>query len=427
VPDVPQFVLDRLRAKEPVFTADEAACWPDGLLDQLLAEGIVQPAENARSVACDACGHDHVEEVTFVESPPGNGVRAYIRCPQEGRVPVSLTRLRQWTVNEEKLADLGLIAPASGDDRAGLVADLRGLVDALGSFLESGETSEGYDSDALDWEAVEPAGNLHSAVCRVERHYPSKKLPAPKARNPWRHLLQTCRRQEDLFERQNKSHHHAQQLLDWAEAELSRLLQVGLPDVEVTGRSCAAEASGGRKQRGKRAPAKRSWTQTDLDEAIREYKAKRASNYGDLVDGVKRGKPGAKKSDRQLFGRNVIVRALGVKSPAMVSNSTVWQGIADDLGLRGCTKKGGRARGQRSGMEIALEEQAVASGNSAADQAIRRETIRLIEGAMPQKEAEATLEKLQRGEITDDQARELVEVHAEQKRDDRSRKLRQAP
>jgi len=99
VPDVPQFVLDRLRAKEPIFTADEVACWSDGLLDQLLAEGIVQPAENVRSVACDACGHDHVEEVNFVESPPGSGLRAYITCPDAGRVAVPLGRLQSWIVN----------------------------------------------------------------------------------------------------------------------------------------------------------------------------------------------------------------------------------------------------------------------------------------------------------------------------------------
>jgi hypothetical protein len=106
VPDVPQFVLDRLRAKEPVFTADEVACWPDGLLDQLLAEGVLHPAENAKSVVCDACGRGHVEEVIFIESPPGSGVRAYITCPEAGRVRIDLNRLRQWAVNQSTLESI---------------------------------------------------------------------------------------------------------------------------------------------------------------------------------------------------------------------------------------------------------------------------------------------------------------------------------
>src|SRR5262249_12606109 len=64
-----------------------------------------------------------------------------------------------------------------------------------------------------------------------------------------------------------------------------------------------------------------SWTQPDLDGAIREYKAKRAAQYNDLVEGVRQGKPGAQKAARQLFGRNAIARALGVKARAMVTKS----------------------------------------------------------------------------------------------------------
>ena len=141
---------------------------------------------------------------------------------------------------------------------------------------------------------------------------------------------------------------------------------------------------------------------------------------------MKRGKPGARKDAQRLFGRNVITEALGVKSAAMVSYSPVWQAIADDLGLRR-TKKDKSHRGQRIGMEIALEEQAVATSHSAADEASWRETIQLIEAAMPQTEAEATIEKLHRGEMTDDQAREVIRAYAEQELDDRSHKRRQAP
>lgn len=180
------------------------------------------------------------------------------------------------------------------------------------------------------------------------------------------------------------------------------------PGVSATG--AKNRVPGGKK---KDEVAKKPWTQPDLDEAILEYKAKRASTFKDLVEGAKRAKPGAKKSAQALFGRNAIWRALGVKSKAMVSSSTVWQDIADELGIPRGPRKSGHPRKQWIGMDPALEEQAVASGESAFDEVVRRETIALVEKSMPAAEAEATIEKLQRGEITDDQAHEISEALAD--------------
>lgn len=222
---------------------------------------------------------------------------------------------------------------------------------------------------------------------------------------------------------QAEYHKNREQMRAMQTSEVVAMLRAACESTPTAG--LPAPVADKTERRGKRASAKRSWTQNDLDEAIREYKAKRASTYNDLVDGVKRGSPGATKSARELFGRNAIVRALGVKSRAMVSNSAVWQELADKLGLRGRTKKSRHARGHRIGMGIALDKQAVAAGGTAVDQAIRRETIDLVTKAMPEAEAEATIEKLQRGDITDDQARELVEEFAEQQQDDRTRKIRQ--
>jgi len=98
VRDVPQFVVERAATKEPVFTADEVEAWPDGLFDQLVADEVLKPTSNAGAVPCDACGEDHVEEVQFIESPPGAELRAYISCPGNGRVRVPLHRLRRWTI-----------------------------------------------------------------------------------------------------------------------------------------------------------------------------------------------------------------------------------------------------------------------------------------------------------------------------------------
>jgi hypothetical protein len=301
-------VLDRAVAKEPIFTADEVAMWPTGTLDELVSDGVLIATENATSVVCDACGHDHIEKVEYIESPAGTGLRAYIFCDENGRVRVPLDRLRCWSVNRSKLTEAGLIAP----------------------------------------------------------------------------------------------------LLDEARSR----------------RSGRAESP---KRLSSKQTQKRSWTQVDLDEAIRKYKSERASTYNDLVDAVKRGRKGAKKSARDLFGRNAVVRALGVKSAAMVSNSPVWQAIADELKLRGPSRSTSHPHSQRIGLEIAMEDQAQATSAPILDQAVQQETIRLIGKSMPATEAEATIEKLQRGEISDDAARELVDVFAQQQHDKRTHKVRQAP
>jgi hypothetical protein len=173
------------------------------------------------------------------------------------------------------------------------------------------------------------------------------------------------------------------------------------------------------------APPKRSWIQKDLDSAIREYKARRADVYNDLCHAVAKGASGATKSARRLFGRNVIVRALGVKSAAMVTKSVAWQEIADDLKLRQRHIRRLPAATRRIGLEIALEQQTDIAPKPVLDQVVRRETIAMLEQALPAKEAQETADKLRMGAITDDEARELVAVVADQKADDQSRRLRQ--
>lgn len=165
----------------------------------------------------------------------------------------------------------------------------------------------------------------------------------------------------------------------------------------------------------------RSWTRSDLDNAIHEYKAKRASIYHNLVQAVKRGGEGAKNDARRLFGRNAVARALGVKAKAMVTYSPAWQQIANELGLRG-SQKGKLARAQRVGLSIAIEQAAMASEE---DEVVRRETVELIKKSMPPEAAEPTIEKLYRREITDDEAREIIDTYADQNKDDRTHKVRQ--
>jgi hypothetical protein len=536
VPEIPQFILDRSRATEAIFTADEVGMWPDGLLDQLVANGVLQATANARSVTCDACGEDHVEEVQYIEAPPGSKLRAYIWCPLNGPVAVPLERLRCWAVNPERIPPSLLGArpaipspgtPASPSNMAiphaisvaygALATTLDDATDmytrttrfpnpapviaaierfvhevklvpewfaelqrrvhlvesscgkgsqyavarqrALSNYTASPEElcrgklgidrlrNPSTDCPVFLAEVVEVRNSIEAVL-----NEPSLGLTSD-ATNAFAKWQDSCRKVQQEAERlEVDGCWYLYHVFSAAEAGCSERSQVAKAMIETdvgganldsiraavhslaawiresgvafASQEQATARSRGPKNRDRNAVPKRSWTQSDLDDAIQEYKAKRASTYTDLVEGVKCGRAGAKKSAQKLFGRNALARALGVRSPAMVTNSPVWQRIANELRLRGRSRKGHHAVKQRIGVDIALEEQAIAAGGSAVDEVVRRETIALIEKSMPSAEAEATVEKLQRGDITDDQARDLIKLTADQKRDDRARKIR---
>ena len=134
--------------KESRFSGDETAGWEDGVEARLLDVGLLQRIEYAQSVVCEACAEGHVEEVAFIESPSGSPVRAYLCCPEHGRVPVPLDRLSQWRIDFEGLAT----AVASSLDLAGdvelLVAD---RLWRLGSGRFGGRTREVFLGRGLGW------------------------------------------------------------------------------------------------------------------------------------------------------------------------------------------------------------------------------------------------------------------------------------
>jgi hypothetical protein len=186
------------------------------------------------------------------------------------------------------------------------------------------------------------------------------------------------------------------------------------------------DAGRGRRPAGRK-PAPRSWTQGDLNQAIYRYKAERASTYHDLIEGVRKGKPGAKKDARRLFGRNAVADALGVKARAMVTKSPAWRDIAEDLLLSPKTSQRRPLNPRkRIGEEIADEEKAVALGDPVEKAAIRKETVALIRSKMSRKSAEATLRLLELGEISDDSARDILQLAVEQRKDS-GRRVHQKP
>ena len=145
-------LLSRLWAgadlKESRFSGDDTAGWEEGVEDRLVDAGLLERIEYAQSVVCNACAEGHAEEVTFIESPSGSLVRAYLLCPEHGRVPIPLDRLSQWRIDFEGLAR----AVASSLDLAGdvepLVAD---RLWRLGSAHLGGRTREVFLGRGLSW------------------------------------------------------------------------------------------------------------------------------------------------------------------------------------------------------------------------------------------------------------------------------------
>lgn len=97
--DILSSLMDRARAKSPIVEANEVKKWPNGILETLIADGTLSSMENAKSIACDACGSDHIETVQYIQSPTKSGLRAYISCPENGRILIPLDRLRRWSIN----------------------------------------------------------------------------------------------------------------------------------------------------------------------------------------------------------------------------------------------------------------------------------------------------------------------------------------
>jgi hypothetical protein len=169
----------------------------------------------------------------------------------------------------------------------------------------------------------------------------------------------------------------------------------------------------------------RSWTQDDLDAAIREYKAARASIYRSLAEEVQKGRLGAIRTARQLFGRNAIARALRVRARAMVTKSAAWQEIARELRL--LEWKRSKKLGMRIGVSIADEQRAEQYGNATEENVLTNEAIRRAKEELPSKEAQEIIDKLAIGEFTAEQANEIIDLCTESSKEEKQRKIRQRP
>jgi hypothetical protein len=144
-------LLQRARSESPgdrIVTADEAAQWPEREFEALLRAGILQEVQPATTVECDACFERHVEVVEYVEGPQGSKLRAYIVCPEAGRVKVDTQRMRRWEI-QPLILEQHVPAGLTATEAAGHLADAdtslwpptaQAFVETLRQAKRAGET-----------------------------------------------------------------------------------------------------------------------------------------------------------------------------------------------------------------------------------------------------------------------------------------------
>src|SRR3979411_2847033 len=99
--------LSRADSGEEIFSADEAAQWPESALEGLIRSGALERAQPAQVIECDGCERNCFMPVHVRPAEGNRPARAFISCdkPEDvGRVPVELGRLAQWRITGGMLA-----------------------------------------------------------------------------------------------------------------------------------------------------------------------------------------------------------------------------------------------------------------------------------------------------------------------------------
>ena len=187
------------------------------------------------------------------------------------------------------------------------------------------------------------------------------------------------------------------------------------------------EQPAGERDRSLNTPSKPSWTRKKATKSITGYFEARKQDYDRLRERIHAGDQGAIREARKLFGRNAIVRALGIRSPKMVSDSTAWRRRARELRLMTNGPVAAAAPPfKKIGQEIAEEQAGLAYAEqhdpaAIAERSEREETLRRIRefadglpdtarGKQLKVEVEAIFHKYDAGEMTDEQARRNVDL-----------------
>ena len=166
--------------------------------------------------------------------------------------------------------------------------------------------------------------------------------------------------------------------------------------------------------------SRRSRSQAEVNRLVSGYLVE----HDDLIRAARSGNPGALKQVKMVLGRNAIARKLQIRSFSMVGKSPAWIAVADELEMDRKSRRGMGVHRQKIGFDKAVEDKSEA-GESAADEAVRRETILVIRkglaGKKHQKAAEALILGLERRTVTPDDALETMNEYLDQCKEYKSR------
>lgn len=143
-------VLERADSADErgLVTAIDLDDAPAGAVEALTSARWLVPSTPALSVSCDACHEGHVEVPELVRLTERDEPRAYIACPEAGRVCVDLRRLDRWSVDASAIArTVTTLLDAGGNARA-LVAD---RVWRLGLLPAGGRTWQSFLVRGAHW------------------------------------------------------------------------------------------------------------------------------------------------------------------------------------------------------------------------------------------------------------------------------------
>jgi hypothetical protein len=93
-----------------VITGDEVRDWPDGKVQELVNEGILEETEPGTTVVCDQCDERcSIEPQRRTDPRTGrmSGVHICTRETASGQIEIDLDRLRRWRISKRKLAQMG--------------------------------------------------------------------------------------------------------------------------------------------------------------------------------------------------------------------------------------------------------------------------------------------------------------------------------
>jgi DNA-binding CsgD family transcriptional regulator len=95
-----------------IVIADEVRKWPDGKLQELVAERILQEIDPGTTVICDQCDERcSIEPQRRTDPRTGKVVGVHLCMREEGggRIEIDLNRLRRWRINADRLKELGIL------------------------------------------------------------------------------------------------------------------------------------------------------------------------------------------------------------------------------------------------------------------------------------------------------------------------------